>query len=134
MDILAYTPVVLNYLETLAKIFIVPARQSQINQENIFNNAPVLRIAIALNTNSAFSGSYTQKTSWYQQFDIRQKRILRGGRSIVGFDATDNCHLFVNTMNAQIFQDDIPSIPIDNFKNHYALVFNLTSMQDATEN
>ena len=32
------------------------------------------------------------------------------------------------------FQDDIPSIPIDDFKDHNVLVFNLTSMQDATEN
>ena len=33
-----------------------------------------------------------------------------------------------------IFQDDKPSIPIDAFKDHYVLMFNLTSMQDATEN
>ena len=32
------------------------------------------------------------------------------------------------------FQDDIPSIPIDDFRDHYVLVFDLTSMQDATEN
>ena len=32
------------------------------------------------------------------------------------------------------FQDDIPSIPIDDFKDHYVLVFDLTSMQDAAEN
>ena len=32
------------------------------------------------------------------------------------------------------FQDDIPAIPIDDFKDHYVLVFDLTSMQDATEN
>ena len=32
------------------------------------------------------------------------------------------------------FQDDIPSIPIDDSKDHYVLVFDLTSMQDATEN
>ena len=31
-------------------------------------------------------------------------------------------------------QDDIPSIPIDNFKGHYVLVCDLTSEQDATEN
>ena len=37
-------------------------------------------------------------------------------------------------MKAMNFQDDIPSIPIDNFKDHYVLVFGLTSMQDATEN
>ena len=32
------------------------------------------------------------------------------------------------------FQDDIPSIPIDNFKDHYVLVFDSTSMQDASGN
>ena len=52
MDMLAYTPVEYNYLETLAKTFIIPARQNQFIQENIFNNAPIRRIAIAMNTNS----------------------------------------------------------------------------------
>ena len=31
------------------------------------------------------------------------------------------------------FQDDIPSIPIDSFKNHYVLLFDLISMDDANE-
>ena len=60
MDMLAYTSVEFNYLETLAKTFIIPARQNQFIQENIFNNAPVRRIAIAKNTNSAFTGFYTK--------------------------------------------------------------------------
>ena len=37
-------------------------------------------------------------------------------------------------MKAMNFQDDIPSIPIDDFKDHYVLVFDLISLQDATEN
>ena len=37
-------------------------------------------------------------------------------------------------MKAMNFQDDIPSIPIDDFKDHYVLLFDLTSMQNATEN
>ena len=37
-------------------------------------------------------------------------------------------------MKAMDFQDDIPSIPNDNCKDHYVLVFDFTSMQDATEN
>ena len=37
-------------------------------------------------------------------------------------------------MKTKNFQDHIPSIPVDNFKDHYVLVFDLTSMQDATEN
>ena len=59
MDMLAYAPVEYKYLETLAKTFIIPARQNQFIQENIFNNAPIRRIAIAMNTNSAFTGSLT---------------------------------------------------------------------------
>ena len=130
----AYTPVDFNYLETLAKTFIIPARQNQFNQENIFNNASVRRIAIAMNTNSALSGSYTENPFWCQQFDVRQYSILRGGQPIVDFDAADKCRFYVTTMKAMNFQDNIPSIPIDNFKDHYVVVFDLTSMQDATEN
>ena len=92
------------------------------------NNAPVRRIAIAMNKNSAFTGSYTENPFWYQQFELRKIRILRGGQPIVDFDAADNCRLYVTTMKAMNFQDDIPSIPIDNFKDQYVLVFDLTSM------
>ncbi len=91
MDMPAYTPVEFNYLECLAKSFIFSARQNQFIQENIFNNAPVSRIAIAMNTNSAFTGSYTENTFWYQQIDFRQIRILRGGPPIVDFDSAVNC-------------------------------------------
>ena len=134
MDMLAYAPVEYNYLETLAKALIIPARQNQLIQENIFNNAPIRRVAIAMNTNSDFTGSFTENPFWYQQFGLRQIRILRGGQPIVDFDTVDNCRLYVTTMKAMNFQDDIPSIPIDDFKDYYVLVFDLTSMQDATEN
>ena len=134
MDMLAHAPVEYNYLETLGKKFMIPARQNQFIKENIFNNAPFRRIAIAMNTNSAITGSFTENPFWYQQFDLRQTRILRGGQPIVDFDTADNCRLYVTTMKAMNFQDDIPSIPIDDFKDHYVLVFDLTSMQDATEN
>ena len=59
MDMLAYTPVEYNYLETFTKTGTFPARQKQFIQENIFGKAPIRQIAIAMNTNSAFTGSYT---------------------------------------------------------------------------
>ena len=31
------------------------------------------------------------------------------------------------------FQDDFPSVPFDNFNDHYVLIFDVTSMHDATE-
>ena len=78
MDMPAYAAVEYNYLETLAKTFIIPARQNQFIQENIFNNAPIRRVAIAMNTNFAFTGSFTENPFWCQLFDLRQIRILRG--------------------------------------------------------
>ena len=134
MHMLANTSVEFNFLEALAKTFIIPARQNQFIQENIFNNAPVRRIGIAMYTNSAFTGSYTENPLWYQQFDLRQIGTLRGSQPIVDFEAADNCRLYVTTMKAMDFQDDIPSIAIDIFKNNYVLVFDLTWLQDATEN
>ena len=97
MDMLAYTPVEFNYLETLPKTFIIAGRQNQFIQRNFFNNAPVRRIASAMNTNSAFTRSYTENPFWYQQFDLRQIRILRGCHSIVDFDTADNYRLHVTT-------------------------------------
>ena len=77
MDMLAYTPVEINYLETLANTFIFPVRQHQFIQENIFNDAPVRRTAIAMKTNSTFTGSYTENPFCYQQFDFTQIIKLR---------------------------------------------------------
>ena len=112
----------------------MPARQNQFIQENFFNNAPIRRVAIAMNTNSAFTGSFTKNPFWYQPFDLKQIRILGGGQPTVDFDTADICCLHVTTMKAVNFQDDIHSIPIVDFKDHYVLVFDLISMQDATEN
>ena len=55
MNMFAYTALFFNFLETLPMTFIIPARQNQFFLENIFNNAPVHRIVIAMNTNSALT-------------------------------------------------------------------------------
>ena len=133
MSQLAFAPVEYNYMETLAKTFITPARQNQFFRNYIFNNAPIHRIAIAMSSNSAFPGSFAENPFWYQQFDLRDFGILRGGLPIVHYDTTDNCRLYVTTMKAMNFEDEISSILVDNFKDHYVLVFDLTSKQDATD-
>ena len=133
MSQLAYAPVENNYMETLAKTYIIPARQNQFIQENISNSSPIRRIAIAMNSNSVFTGSFAENLFWYQQFILRDIRMLRGGQPLGHHDTTDNCRWFVTTKKAMNFQDNIPSLPVDNFKDHYILVFDLTSMQDATE-
>ena len=90
-QMLTHSALELNCLETLAKTFIIRARQNQFNNENIFNNAPVRRISIAMNINSAFTGSYTEIPLWYQEFHLGQVRILTGSQPNVDFDAADHC-------------------------------------------
>ena len=133
MPSLVYAPVEYNYMEPLAMTFIIPAGQNQFIQENIFNNAPIRRIAIAMNSNCVFTSSFAENPFWYQQFNLRNNRILRGGQPIVHHYTTDNCRFYVTKMKTTNFQDDNASIPVDNFKDPYVIVFDLTSMQDATD-
>ena len=86
-----------------------------------------------MKSNSAFTGSFAENPFWYQQFNLRSVRILRAEQPIVHHDTTDKCLLYVTIMKAMNFQDDIPSIPIHNFKDHYVLVFDLASMQDGID-
>ena len=58
---------------------------------------------------------------------------LTGVQPTVDFNAANNCRLYVTTMKAMNYQDDVPSIPFDNFRDHFGLVFVLVSMQNATE-
>ena len=76
-----------------AKTFIIAARQNSFIQEDVLKKSPVHRTAIAMNTNSAFTGSYSEHPLWCQQFDSRQIRIFRRGHSIVDFDTDDKCRL-----------------------------------------
>ena len=91
---------VFNHLETLAKTFFIPSRQNLFIQENISTNAPLRRIAIAMITNSALTGSYTENPFLFQHSDLRIFRILRGDQTLVEFDTPNNCDLNVTTLKA----------------------------------
>ena len=99
---LAYTPAEFKYLETVAKIFIIFARKNQFIQESFRNNAPVGRIAITMNTDSALTGSFSENQFSYRKFDLKRIRILRGGLPIIPFDAAYNRRLYVATMKLKI--------------------------------
>ena len=131
---LAYTPVKFIYSETLATNFTIIDRQNQIvDKKKYFMTTPFPRIAIAMNMNSVFIETYTEKWFWFQQCDLRQIRILRRNQAVEEIDCAGCFWLYVTTMKAINFQDDIPSILIHSFSDHYLLVFDLTSTQDATE-
>ena len=64
---------------------------------------------------------------------IRELRIIRGGRAIVSLDTTSPCRPYVTTMKARQFNGGYPVLSVEDFENHYILVFDLTSLQDAAE-
>ena len=76
---LTHQPACYNFMETIARTFIIPSGQNQFIHENVFNNAPIRRIAIAVNTNSAFTGHFQEIPFHYRKFGLRELRIVRGG-------------------------------------------------------
>ena len=130
---LTHQPACYNFMETIARTFIIPSGQNQFIQENVFNNAPIRRVAIAMNTNSAFTGHFQENPFLYQKFGLRELRIVRGDRAIVSVDTTNDCRAYVTTMKAMNFNEEIPASSHNLFQNHYVLVFDLTSLQDAGE-
>ena len=68
-----------NYMETLARTFIIPFSQNQFIQENVFINAPV-RIAVAMNTNSAVAGSFQENSFNCHLFFSRELKFIRVGK------------------------------------------------------
>ena len=131
---LTHQPACYNFMETIPRTFIIPSGQSQFFQENVFNNAPIRRVAIAMNTNSAFTGHFQENPFHYQKFGLRELRNVRGGRAIVSLDTTNDCRAYVATMKAMNFNEEIPALTHHQFQNDYIIVFDLTSLQDAGKN
>ena len=131
---LTHQPAGYIFMGTVTRTLIIPSGQNQYIQENVFNNAPIRQVAIAMKSNSAFTGNFQENSFHYRKFGLRELRIVRGGRAVVSIDTTNNCRAYVTTMKAMIFSEEIPALPNDLFADHYVLVFDLTSLQDAGKN
>ena len=119
-----------NFSEVLAKTFGIPNGQNQYIHENIFN-APIRRLAIALNINTAFTGSLKTNPFHYQKFNLRSNRIVWGSHVVVDLDTTDKVQSYITTMRALMFDEDGAGIPLEDYPEHFVQVFDLTSTQEA---
>ena len=122
-----------HFNELESRTFIIPDGQNQFIQENVFNNAPIRRLVVAMNTNAAFSGSFAENPFHYQKFGLREIRVIRGNQPIVYMSTVQNSQAYVTTMKAMKYNDETPTLPFDDYDNHYILVFDLTSLQDAAD-
>ena len=86
-----------------------------------------------MNENLPVAGSFHENPFNYQQFQLSELRTIRGGRATISLDTTFPCRPYVIKMKAMQFNEDFPGLPMEDFQNHYILVFDLTSLQDAAE-
>ena len=86
-----------------------------------------------MKTNSAVAGSFHENPFSYQLFYLRELRINWSRRAIVSLDTTYPCRPYVTTMKTRHFNADFPALPMEDFQNHYILVFDLISLQHAAE-
>ena len=115
----------------LAKTFAIRNGQYQYIHENIFNNVPIGRLAIAKKTNAAFTGSLKINPFHYQKLSLRLIRIVRGSHVVVDMDTTDDVEPYLTTMRALNFDEDGPGIPLQEYLERFVQVFDLTSTQEA---
>ena len=123
-----------NFVEKIARTFNISSGQNQFIQETVFNKAPIRRVAIAINTDSVFTGRFQGNPFHYQNFVSRELRIVQRGRAIVSLDTTNDSRAYVTAIKAMSFSEKNPGLPNHQLQNHYILIFDLTSLQDAGEN
>ena len=75
---LTHQPACYIFMKTIARTFFISSGQNQFIQEKVFNNVPIRRIAIAMNTNSPFTGHFQENPFHYRKFGLRELRIVRG--------------------------------------------------------
>ena len=119
------------YPEVKSKTFIIQSGQNQLIRENIFNNEPIRRIALAMNANADFTGSLGTNHFHFRKYGLKELRIICGGLPILSLNTKDDVVPYFHTLKSLNFEQDGPGISLAQFRNHYILVFDLTSTLQA---
>ena len=128
------TPAIYRYNEVITKTFLATTGQQSWKHEDIFTKEPIRRVIVALCVGTAFIGINTANPFHYQKFGLRVITIYRNGFATAGTpkSKTDNKRLYYNSMSALAYVENGHGIPLSEFANHYIMVFDLTSTQEAT--
>ena len=108
--------------------------QQSWKHEDIFTKEPIRGVIVALCVGTAFIGTNTANPFHYQKFGLREITIYRNGFATAGtpMSTTDNKRLYYISMSALAYVENGHGKPLSEFANHYIMVFDLTSTQEAT--
>ena len=120
--------------KTLTNPFLASTGLHSWKQEDIFAREPIRRLAICLNTNEAFLGNNMQNPFHFQKFDLEQIYIYRNGLPVADspISTNDNKRLYFNTISDLIYIDNGHGINLSDYPNHFIMVFDLNSTQQAS--
>lgn len=132
--VLLKTPAMYKYTEVLSKTFIIPNNQRSWKHEDLFMKEPIRRLAIAMNTNTAFGANNMSNPYDYQKFGLRSITIYKNGVPTAGtpLDTVDNKRAYNDSLNALAFGKESHGIPLSEFEHKYVIVFDLTSTNEAS--
>ena len=128
------SPAIYPYCETLSKTFLASTGQWGWKQEDIFAREPIRRLAVCMATNESFVGNHQLNPFHYQKFDLDQISIYRNGLPIADSPiSTANIkRLYFNTLSDLAYIDNGHGISLQDYPNHFVMVFDLTSTQQAS--
>lgn len=133
--VLMKTPALYKFTEVIPKTYVVPPGQNTWKHEDIFMKEPIRRLAIAMNTNTAFAGSSATNPFHYTKFDLQSITLYRNGIPISGtpLSTIDTKRAYFSSLGALSFADHGHGIPLDQYKDHFVIVFDLTSTLEASQ-
>ena len=81
-----------------------------------------------------FAGNHRENPFWYQKFDLTEITVCRNGLPIAGtpMATVDNKRSYFNSLGSLAYIENGHGIPLNEFVNHYVMVFDLTSTQEAS--
>ena len=118
--------------------FLITTGTSVYYQDDLFNRAPACKCVVVLVPENSFTGTYKSNPFNFEDFDLSSVRVTREGSQVGGtpIDISKSLvRLYHTTMTALGHSVGGNGITLENFANHFALVFNLTAdsnLRDST--
>ncbi len=112
--LVAKSPARYKYTEIIPKTFVVPRGQRSWKHEDIFQEEPVRRIALAFQRNVAFTGSNDTNPFHYRKFDLTSITISRNGIPVQAtpLSTVDNKRIYYNSLDSLAFGHTTSHLPI----------------------
>ena len=128
------TPAMYRYNEVIPKSFLAQAGQRSWKHEDIFTKEPIRRLIIALSASENFLGTNNVNPFHFQKLGLEEVTVYRNGFPTAGtpIRTSNDKRIYFNSMAALAYVENGHGIPLTNFPNHYIMVFDLTSTQEAT--